>query len=196
MRMFMAQHTIITPVVGYNFKTALTLHNFHSQGSIPCRAAYQANTYTTLSFTSYRVPIYAPGWRAAMWIKCLGEGQKCQALTGIEPATLWSRVRVTPIYHGTSTCMKAIGVFDTLSCYLSIIFIFKHSDTKILGEPLFCSAEEQQPCITSAWQWELSLPLLFVLFNNWRADPLPLHSQGPGLVDMVLHPPPPFRNNG
>ena len=35
---------------GYNFKTALTVHNFHSQGSIPCRAAYrgiQANTYTT-----------------------------------------------------------------------------------------------------------------------------------------------------
>ena len=45
-----ATYTIITPVVGYNFKTALTVHNFHSQGSIPCRAAYrgvQANTYTT-----------------------------------------------------------------------------------------------------------------------------------------------------
>ena len=39
MRMFKAQHAIITPVVGYNFKTALTVHNFHSQGSIPCRAA-------------------------------------------------------------------------------------------------------------------------------------------------------------
>ena len=48
--MFKAQHTIITPVVGYNFKTALTVHNFHSQGSIPCRTAYRgvlANTYTT-----------------------------------------------------------------------------------------------------------------------------------------------------
>ena len=31
---------------------------------------------------------HTPGWRAAMWIKCLAEGQKCQALTGIEPATL------------------------------------------------------------------------------------------------------------
>ena len=94
--MFKAQHTIITPVIGYNFKTALTVHSFHSQGSIPCRAAYrgiQANTYTTLSFISYRVPIYTPGWRAAMWIKCLAEGQKCQALMGIEPATLWSRVK-------------------------------------------------------------------------------------------------------
>ena len=28
-----------------------------------------------------------------MWIKCLAEGQKCQALTGIEPGTLWSRVK-------------------------------------------------------------------------------------------------------
>ena len=48
--MFKALHTIITPVVWYNFKTAFTVHNFHSQGSIPCRPAYrgaQANTYTT-----------------------------------------------------------------------------------------------------------------------------------------------------
>ena len=42
-------------------------------------------------FTSYWVPIYTSGWRAAMWIKCLAEGQKYPALTGIEPATLWSR---------------------------------------------------------------------------------------------------------
>ena len=26
-----------------------------------------------ISFTSYRVPSYTPGWRAAMWIKCLAE---------------------------------------------------------------------------------------------------------------------------
>ena len=31
---------------------------------------------------------YTPGWRAAMRIKCLAEGKKRQALTGIEPATL------------------------------------------------------------------------------------------------------------
>ena len=92
------------PVVGYNFKTALTVHNFHSQGSIACRAAYHGVTgkyIHNISFTSYRVPIYTPrflhilpvpiytpGWRAAMWIKCFAEGQKCQALTGIKPATL------------------------------------------------------------------------------------------------------------
>ena len=34
-----------------------------------------------------------PEWRAAMWITCLAEIQKCQALTRIEPATLWSRVK-------------------------------------------------------------------------------------------------------
>ena len=86
---------LLPSVVGYNFKTALTVHNFHSQGSIPCRAAYRGVTgkyIHNISFTSYRVPIYTPGWRAAMWIKCLAEGQKCQALTGIEPATPWSRV--------------------------------------------------------------------------------------------------------
>ena len=53
----------------------------------------QANHIHNISFTSYRVSIYTPGWRAAMWIKCLTEGQMCQALTGIEPATLWSRVK-------------------------------------------------------------------------------------------------------
>ena len=48
---------------------------------------------------------YTPGWRAAMWIKCLAEGQKCQALTGIEPGNL-SLIQsqgFNPIYHGTST---------------------------------------------------------------------------------------------
>ena len=32
-RMFKSQTTIITPFVGYNFKTALTVHNFHSKGA-------------------------------------------------------------------------------------------------------------------------------------------------------------------
>ena len=75
----------------YNFKTTLTVHNFHSQWSISCQAAYHGVTgkfILNISFASYRVPIYTPGWRAAMWVKCLVEGQKCQPLTGIEPATL------------------------------------------------------------------------------------------------------------
>ena len=55
-----------------------------------------------ITFASYQVPIHTPGWRAATWIKCLAEGQKCQALTGIEPATLWSRVKGS-IQYTTST---------------------------------------------------------------------------------------------
>ena len=54
---------------------------FHSQGSSPCRAAYRGVTgkyIHNISFTSYPVPI---------------EGQNCQALTWIEPATLCSRVK-------------------------------------------------------------------------------------------------------
>ena len=98
--MFKAQHTIITLVTEYNFKTARTVHNFHSQGSILCRASYHGVTgkymymyILNISFASYRVPIYTHGWRTAVWIKCLAEGQQCQTLTGIEPATLWSRVK-------------------------------------------------------------------------------------------------------
>ena len=62
--------------------------------SLPSCLSWRSGKYIhNISITSYRVPIYTPGWRAAMWIKCLAEGQKCQALTGIEPGTLWSRVK-------------------------------------------------------------------------------------------------------
>ena len=62
--------------------------------SLPSCLSWRSGKYIhNISFTSYRVPIYTPGWRAAMWIKCLADGQKCQALTGIEPATLWSTVK-------------------------------------------------------------------------------------------------------
>ena len=55
--------------------------------------AHTCHIKRQITFASYRVPIYTPGWRAAMWIECLAEGQKCRALKGIEPATLWSRVK-------------------------------------------------------------------------------------------------------
>ena len=45
---------------------------------VACSGKYIHNT----SFTSYRVPIYTPGWRAAMWIKCLAEGQKVPGMDG------------------------------------------------------------------------------------------------------------------
>ena len=87
-RMFKVQHSIIKLVVGYNFKTALTVHNFHSQGSIPCQAAYHDVTgkyKPNISFASYWVPIYIPGSRAAMWVNCLAEGQKYPAIAGFKP---------------------------------------------------------------------------------------------------------------
>ena len=74
--------------IHYNLKTALTVHNFHSQRSIPCWAAYHGITgkyILNISFESYWVPIYTPGLRAAMWINCLAVGQKCRAIAGIEP---------------------------------------------------------------------------------------------------------------
>ena len=55
----------------------------HSSPS--CLSWHSGKYIHNISFTSYRVPIYTPGWRAAMWIKCLAEGQMCHALMGIEP---------------------------------------------------------------------------------------------------------------
>ena len=84
--MFKAQLLLLSP---WSLDTIprlpLTVHNFHSPRSIPCRAAYHGATdihvLLTLSFTSYRVPIYTPGSRAAMCrINCLAEGQKCRAM--------------------------------------------------------------------------------------------------------------------
>ena len=74
-----------------NYSAQFPLPREHS---LPSCLSWRSGKYIhNISFTSYRVPIYTPGWRAAMWIKCLAEGQKCQAWTGIEPATLWSRVK-------------------------------------------------------------------------------------------------------
>ena len=57
-----------------------------------------------IMFASYRVPIYTPGWRAAMWIKCLAEGQKVQGIDGNRTRnTLIQSQGLNPIYHGTST---------------------------------------------------------------------------------------------
>ena len=82
-RMFKALHTIITPFVGCNFKTALRVHKFHSPGSVPllsCLSWRYRQILLNISFASYRIPIYTLGSRAAMWINCLAEGQKCWAI--------------------------------------------------------------------------------------------------------------------
>ena len=48
--------------------------------------------FKQLSVTSYQVPIYTPGSRAAMWINCLAEGQKCHGDGEIRTRALSMRV--------------------------------------------------------------------------------------------------------
>ena len=56
---------------------------FSTPGGVFYRRAH--TNPTTIPFASYRVPIYTPGSRAAMWIiKCLAEGQRYRATVGIE----------------------------------------------------------------------------------------------------------------
>ena len=64
--MFKAQHTIITPVVGYNFKAAHTVHNFHSQGSTPCQAAYRGVTGKYIHNISFT---YLTGTHLYTWVE-------------------------------------------------------------------------------------------------------------------------------
>ena len=84
--------------------------------------APQCQFIPQITFASYRVPIYTPGWRAAMWIKCLAEGQK---VPGIDGNRTWNPLiqsqGFTPMYHGTSTRMVRItlhrGALNTSTCY-------------------------------------------------------------------------------
>ena len=64
-------------------------------------------------FASYRAPIYTTEWRAAMWIKCLAEGQKCQALmeTNPRPFDQESRVQSNILRHLHSTHSVCVTVF-------------------------------------------------------------------------------------
>ena len=96
-----ATYTIITPIVGYSFKTALTVHNFHYQGRIPCRAAIvalQANTYTT--YPSHPIPdTHLYTWvessnvdKVSCWRKqvpCIDGNRNCK---GCRLQPFWSRV--------------------------------------------------------------------------------------------------------
>ena len=106
-------YIILPPVIGFNINPALIVHFFNSLGIILARphfrGAHLCHIKRQITFVSYRVPIYmyTPGWRAAMWLKCLAEGRTCQALMGIEPTILWSRVN------------GSIQSFFILSFYLS-----------------------------------------------------------------------------
>ena len=51
---------------------------------------------STITFASYRVPIYTPGWRVAMRIKCLAKGHKCRA-AGLKQEPRDWKARALPI---------------------------------------------------------------------------------------------------
>ena len=66
--------------------------------------AHTCHIKRQITFTSYRVHIYTPGWRAAMWIKCLAEGQNVPGIDENRTHNLLIQSQgFIPIYHGTST---------------------------------------------------------------------------------------------
>ena len=79
------------------------VHHLNFLGSILARRHFRSAHMPIQSTNNVRV---LPGTHlyTCVEIKCLAEGPKCQALTGIEPATLWSRVKgsIQSIYHSTS----------------------------------------------------------------------------------------------
>ena len=64
-------------------------------------------------------PHLTPGSRAAMWIKCLAEGQKC---TGRQwdsnPGSQRESRAVTPLYHGTSVLEGRLCCMYSRRCYM------------------------------------------------------------------------------
>ena len=88
-----------------------------------------------ITFASYRVPIYTPGWRAAMWIKCLAEGQKVPGIDGNRTRNpLIQSQGFNPIYHGTSTSWSFFDNIRTVIRWRSRLKITqmveqKYSDT-------------------------------------------------------------------
>ena len=82
-------------------------------GQAPFYRHAHANS-TTIKFGSYQLHIYIPGARAAMWIKCLAEGQKYQTIMGIEPRLSGRESGIhTNIQHRLCTyvCLKS-WIFD------------------------------------------------------------------------------------
>ena len=105
-----ASQCIITPVIGFRHNSALRVHFLHSLGSIPASRPFYRRAQCQLNHNSVRIlpgPHLTPGSRAAMWIKCLAEGQKYRAT--VEYSNLDSQREsraVTPLYHGTSTLLR------------------------------------------------------------------------------------------
>ena len=76
------KYIIITPVIGYNLNAGLTVHNFHSKGTL----ALPTELTNFIQLLGYLVPIYTFGSSTSMWIThCLAEGLKCLAMERFEP---------------------------------------------------------------------------------------------------------------
>ena len=96
---------ILTGHWQFQFRTNInTVHNFHCLRSIPASrhvTGAMMPIHTTNNPTG--VPIYTPGWRAAMWIKCIAEGQKVPGIDGNRTRNpLIQSQGSNPICHGTS----------------------------------------------------------------------------------------------
>ena len=94
------------------------------QGAIS--GAHTCHIKQKIMFASYQAPIYTTEWRAAMWIKCLAEGQKCQALMENEPATLWSRVKGS-IQYTTAPPLHTFRVCDCVCVYSCWLYLLVRS---------------------------------------------------------------------
>ena len=108
-----ALQCIITPVTGFNINPALKVHLLNSLGSILARyyfrGAHMPYHATNNVRILYRVPIYTPGWRAAMRIKCLDEGYKVPGIDGNRTRNpLIQSQGFNPIYHGTCYMLYVI----------------------------------------------------------------------------------------
>ena len=90
------------------FQDGTYLHNFHSQGSIPCQAAYHGVTgkyIHNISFTSYRVRTHLYTWLESSNVdKVSCWRTKVPGIDGNRTRNpLIQSQGFTPIYHGTST---------------------------------------------------------------------------------------------
>ena len=74
-----------TPVTGFNINPALIVHLLNSLGSILARCYFRGAHMPHHATNNVRIlpgTHYTPGWRAAMWIKCLAERTKVPGIDG------------------------------------------------------------------------------------------------------------------
>ena len=68
MILLIAFYSVLLPLLEFNINPAIIVHLLNSQECI--LAVQTCQIKQQITFASYWVPIYTPGSRAAMWIKC------------------------------------------------------------------------------------------------------------------------------